>query len=134
MDKSFLGTGWAFPPEFDPGTRKAKLVSHGADIKESLAILLSTSPGERVMQPTFGCGLSTRMFDNINPGTITLISDIIKRAILFFEPRIRLDNIRVDTQSQYEGLLKIQLEYTIRSTNTRHNMVYPFYFREGTDI
>ncbi len=134
MDKAFLGTGWAFPPEFGPNARQVKMVSREADIKESLRILLSTSPGERVMQPTFGCGLRPRVFDSINQSTISLISDIIRRAILFFEPRITLDTIRVDTQQQYEGVLNIFLEYTIRSTNNRNNMVYPFYFKEGTDI
>ncbi len=134
MDKSFLGIGWAFPPEFNPGTREVKMVSQEADIKESLGILLSTSPGERVMQPTFGCGLRPRIFDTINQSTISLISDIIRRGILFFEPRITLDTIRVDTQKQYDGVVNIFLEYTIRSTNNRNNMVYPFYFKEGTDI
>jgi Bacteriophage baseplate protein W len=129
-----MGTGWAFPPEFSPNNRQVKMVSHEVDIKESLRILLSTSPGERVMQPTFGCGLRPRVFDRINQGTISLISDIIRRAILFFEPRITLDTIRVDTDKQYDGVVNIFLEYTIRSTNHRSNMVYPFYFKEGTDI
>ena len=134
MDNAFLGTGWAFPPEFGPHAGQVKMVSREVDIRESLRILLSTSPGERVMQPTFGCGLRPRVFDSINQSTITLISDIIRRAILFFEPRITLDTIQVDTQQQYEGVLNIFLAYTIRSTNNRNNMVYPFYFKEGTDI
>ena len=134
MENAFMGTGWAFPPEFFPNNQQVKMVSHEADIKESLKILLSTSPGERVMQPTFGCGLRPRVFDSINQGTISLISDIIRRAILFFEPRITLDTIRVDTGKHYDGVLDIFLEYTIRSTNHRSNMVYPFYFKEGTDI
>ncbi len=134
LDKAFLGRGWAFPPQFDLQSRQAKLVSHGQDIKESLVILLATAPGERVMQPTYGCGLKTRVFDNINDSTITLIRDIVKRAVLFFEPRISLDNIQVDTGQQYDGVLLIQLDYTVRTTNSRNNMVYPFYFREGTDI
>jgi phage baseplate assembly protein W len=134
LDKKFLGTGWAFPPEFDPSGRRVKLVSHEEDILESLRILMATSPGERVMQPTYGCGLKPRVFDSINDSTITLISDIIRRAVLFFEPRIILDGVRVDTGRQYEGVLDIVLDYTIRRTNTRHNMVYPFYYKEGTDI
>ena len=134
LDKRFLGTGWAFPPEFHPSGRQVKLISHEADIRESLRILLFTNPGERVMQPTYGCGLRPRVFDTINDSTITLISDIIKRAILFFEPRVKLESVRVDTQRQYEGILDIVLDYTIRQTNTRSNMVYPFYYKEGTDI
>lgn len=134
LDKAFLGRGWAFPPQFDLQNRQAKLVSHEQDIRESLGILLATAPGERVMQPTYGCGLKTRVFDNINDSTITLIRDIVKRAVLFFEPRISLDNIQVDTGQQYDGVLLIQLDYTVRTTNSRNNMVYPFYFREGTDI
>ena len=51
-DKSFLGTGWSFPPEFNP-YGSVKKVSDEEDIRESLVILLSTSPGERIMQPTY---------------------------------------------------------------------------------
>lgn len=134
MDKAFLGTGWGFPPEFDVRNRHVETVSHEDDIRESLIILLSTLPGERLMQPTFGCGIKSMVFHTIDASAITEIRDTIQRAILFFEHRIILDGIDVGTRRELSGILDIDIQYTIRATNHRSNMVYPFYFREGTDI
>ncbi|MRW89715.1 hypothetical protein GJ699_06945 [Duganella sp. FT80W] len=132
-DQSFLGTGWSFPPEFSR-RGKVHLVSADEDIHQSLRILLSTAPGERVMQPTFGCGLKLQVFQVINESTVTKLKDVIARAILFFEPRVKLDNITVDISMAHDGRLDFQLYYTVISTNARHNIVYPFYFREGSDV
>ncbi len=110
------------------------MVSEETDIRESLYILLSTSPGERIMLPSYGCGLKSNVFETVNESVVTEIKDIIERAILFYETRITLNSINVDTEKQYNGILKILLEYTVRTTNNRSNMVYPFYFREGTLI
>jgi phage baseplate assembly protein W len=132
-DLSFLGTGWSFPPEFSR-RGQVSMVSAEEDIRQSILILLGTTPGERVMQPIFGCGLKSQVYENINESTITILKDLIKRAILFFEPRVILQSIEIDQSSSYDGYLRIHLSYNIISTNTRHNIVYPFYFREGTDV
>lgn len=134
MDNSFLGRGWGFPPEFDPLTKAVRLVSDEDDIGESLWILLSTRPGERVMQPTYGCGLHALVFESLNERTVSDIRETVERAILFFEPRIRLNRIVIDTDQAHEGVLRIGIDYTVRTTNTRSNIVYPFYFREGTNV
>ena len=136
IDKAFLGIGWSFPPEFHKFADAfgVKMVEEEEDIKESLRILLSTRPGERVMQPSFGCGLRTKVFDSINESTITEIKDIIERAVLFFEPRITLEDIDVGTEDALEGRLNIRLNYCIRKTNTRSNIVYPFYHLEGSQV
>jgi len=136
IDKAFLGIGWSFPPEFHKFADAfgVKMVEEEEDIKESLKILLSTRPGERVMQPSFGCGLQGMIFDTINESTITEIKDIIERAILFFEPRITLEDIEVGTEDALEGRLNIQLNYSVRKTNTRSNIVYPFYHLEGSQV
>lgn len=133
-DKSFLGRGWGFPPEFNRNSGEVRTVSGEDDIEESLRILMSTLPRERVMQPAYGCGLKTLVFESINESTLTMIRDTIRRAVLFFEPRIELDDIEFNEEQAYEGILYIKLHYTVRTTNTRTNLVYPFYFREGTDI
>lgn len=134
IDKAFLGTGWSFPPEFERRAKEVKMSSDEDDIRESLNILLSTSPGERVMQPAYGCGLKALIFENVSESTLTEIKDAIERAVLFFEPRINLESIEVNTDEINNGLMKIQLNYTIRTTNTRSNMVYPYYFLEGTNV
>ena len=134
VDKKFLGSGWSFPPEFHrhAGALGVQMVSEDEDIGESLEILLSTSPGERVMQPDYGCGLKAKVFETINESSITEIKDLIERAVLFFEPRISLEDIDVDTGEAVEGRLWIRLSYRVRKTNSRRNIVYPFYFLEGS--
>lgn len=133
-DKSFLGRGWGFPPEFDGGSGGIRMVAGEEDIAESLRILMDTSPGERVMQPAYGCGLRALVFENITESALAVVKDMIRRAILFFEPRISLENIETDASQAADGVLVLTLVYTIRTTNTRSNMVYPFYFLEGTNI
>ncbi|MSM39709.1 MAG: hypothetical protein GJT30_08850 [Geobacter sp.] len=130
----FLGTGWGFPPEFAAIGKGVRMVSEEDDIRESLRILLSTTPGERIMYPEYGCGLKSLAFAGITSSVITGIKDMIESAVLFFEPRITLETVLVDTGELYDGVVKITLDYTVRTTNSRSNMVYPFYLREGTNI
>ncbi len=131
-DSSFLGRGWGFPPQFNPVNRGVEMVAEEEDIQESLRILFSTAPGERVMHPSYGCGLKRMVFEQINETARTEIKDLIERAILFFEPRITLERVELDDTQIFEGRLLILLDYTIRTINIRSNMVYPFYFQEGT--
>jgi len=132
VDTTFLGTGWNFPPGFDTSDRGAVMVSEEDDIEQSLVILLSTSPGERVMHPSYGCGLRRMVFEHIDASAITEIKDLVEKAVLFFEVRITLDAVRIDTDSLFEeGLLRIRLDYTVRTTNARGNMVFPLYITEG---
>ena len=134
VDKSFLGTGWSFPPEFDGAAKNVQTVSEEDDIRQSLFILFSTYPGERVMQPSYGCYLRSMVFENITASAETAIKDMIERAVLFFEPRIDLNFIDLDRARIQEGILNILVDYTVRKTNSRSNIVYPFYFQEGTNI
>ncbi len=132
QDSSFLGRGWGFPPRFNPRDRGVEMVAEEEDIRESLRILFSTAPGERVMHPSYGCGLKRMVFEQITETVQTEIKDLIERAILFFEPRITLERVELDATEIFDGKLLILLEYTIRTINVRSNMVYPFYFQEGT--
>jgi hypothetical protein len=109
------------------------MVSADDDIHESLQILLSTSPGERIMNPAFGCGLRTRVFGTVSASMITEVKDMVERAILFYEPRITLNGIEVVQRDALGGILDIDIQYTVRSTNTRSNLVYPFYYLEATN-
>ncbi|MBN2527990.1 MAG: GPW/gp25 family protein [Deltaproteobacteria bacterium] len=129
---SFLGRGWRFPPEFSGVTGGVNMVSEEMDICESLDILLSTRPGERIMNPAFGCRLQTMVFESIDESTAVEIEDIVRRAILFFEPRITVNRIQVSTVDAMNGRIDVAIDYTIRTTNTRSNFVYPFYLREAT--
>lgn len=135
-DKQFLGTGWSFPPRFNKGNNgvAVSMVSDDDDIRESLRILLGTSPGERVMYPEYGCGLKKMVFEKVDESSVTALRDTISRAILFFEPRITLEGIDVDTSQLFDGYLLLTLDYIIRTTNSRSNIVYPFYLNEGSNV
>lgn len=129
----FLGTGWSFPPTFDKKGRTVEMLSDKADIKSCLGILLSTSIGERIMQPKYGCDLKRFLFEPLNTTLKAYIKDLVKKAILYFEPRIKLEEISLTTDDN-EGILLITVDYTIITTNTRNNLVFPYYLEEGTNI
>lgn len=133
-DQSFLGRGWAFPPRFDIAAGGVSMVEREQDIHQSLHILFATSPGERVMRPDYGCRLRALVFENLTESAATEIREEIRRAILFFEPRIDLKSVQVTIDDALEGRLLIYLDYVVRSTNSRGNMVYPYYYLEGTHL
>jgi len=105
-----------------------------ADIKSSLEILLSTRLGERVMVPNYGCNLDELLFKPLTLTLKTFVVDLIKTAILYHEPRIEINKIEIDPTDELEGVLLINLDYTVRATNSRKNMVYPFYKEEGNEL
>ena len=131
---SFLGTGWSFPPEFNKDSRSVVMVSSVEDIEQSLNILLSTTLGERVMQPKYGCDLSSYVFEALNSSVIGYIKDRVKNAILYYEPRIIADKIDVTADGSFdliEGRFIISIDYTIPETNSRFNYVYDYYKNEA---
>lgn len=132
--KEFLGRGWSFPPSFDKSERKSEMTSDRQDIERSLEILLGTRKGERVMRPDYGCNLDEMVFESFNLSLKTYLADMVETAILYHESRIEPMKITIDDSFIHEGRLMIEIDYIIRSTNSRFNMVYPFYLEEGTEI
>lgn len=132
--KSFLGTGWSFPPSFSKASSDVAMLSDEADIQSSLQILLSTRQGERVMQHKYGCNLDEMVFEPMTTTFKTYIKDLIQTAILYYEPRIDVQKIELDDSRDAEGVILVIIEYVIRSTNSRYNYVYPFYKTEGTQV
>lgn len=130
MERSFLGRGWAFPPAFHGGLVPVSMVSEEEDIEQSLHILLSTRPGERLMRPDFGTDLHNLVFHSMDLTARTQLKEAIGRAVLYYEPRITLNDVVFDMSEERSGILRICLEYTIRLTNTRGNLVYPYYYEE----
>jgi len=129
---SFLGQGWAFPPRFDTETKVLALAQEETDIYQSLHILFHTEPGERVMNPEYGCALRQFLFRNMNLSELTHLESVVKRAILRFEPRITAGAVRANTDRIVDGVLLLEVTYTVRSLNSRHNVVFPFYLQEAT--
>ncbi len=132
--KSFLGRGWSFPPEFSRGIKAVKMLEDETDIESSLEILLSTRLGERIMVPRYGCSLDELLFKPLTLTLKTYVTDLIKTAILYYESRIDVTKIDIDPSDNSGGVLLIQIEYIIRTTNSRKNMVFPYYKEEGNEL
>ena len=130
----FLGEGWSFPPHFDKKTGELVTTAGVVDINKSLEILLSTRLGERIMLPNYGCNLEELLFQPLDVTLKTYIIELIKTAILYNEPRIDTQTISLDTTNELSGEILINIEYVVRITNSRANMVFPFYKTEGTEV
>jgi uncharacterized protein len=129
--KDFLGRGWAMPVELDVRTGTVASVAYEEDIRQSILIILETAPGERVMRPSFGCGIHELVFTSVDSTTIQLIRSTVEDALRRWEARIDVLEVRVDEQATAEGVLLVEIEYRVRKTNQTGNLVFPFYFREG---
>lgn len=138
IDQSFLGTGWGFPPTFRREWYGVEMLSGKEDIESSIHIILSTVTGERIMQPNFGCNLQPHVFDEMNVPNIAMIKKIVFEALVYHEPRIIVGDIEAKPGDpklgEDSGTLYITVPYTIITTNTRYNYVFPFYMKEATNI
>ena len=129
----FLGRGWSFPPRFDARRGEVVLVAADDDIRESLYVLLTTLPGERVMVPNYGCALQGYVFSALDANTETQIRRLVSDAILFYEPRIDVTSIEI-VMDEAHGTAALSIDYTVRQTNSRSNIVIPFCREEGTNV
>lgn len=126
-----IGRGWRFPVSVD-ATGGIAISSHAQEIEEAIAIIIGTSPGERVMRPTFGCRIHELVFAPNNAETVGLARRYVEEALGMWEPRITVERIDVATDySDPEAVrLNITVTYTIRSTKDRRSLIYPFYLIE----
>lgn len=115
------GRGWAFPPVFAPGTGVA-MVAGAEDVRQSLRILFSTLPGERLMRENYGCDLNTFMFANINAGLTTQIESQIYDSVLTCEPRAEVTAITIDHSSEALSTLSVEVVYRLRGSDVAHKL------------
>jgi hypothetical protein len=126
----YLGVGWKFPLQVDARGRIAG-AAYEQRIEESIYIILSTSPGERVMQPEFGCGIHDMVFAPNNAATMGLVADRVQKSLVRFEQRINVLSVNVESAPEQPNLLLIRIDYRVRANNAFGNLVYPFYVTEG---
>lgn len=131
---SFLGTGWSFPPEFAQNGRSVAMTSDEVDIQKSLEILFGTAAGERVMTPRYGLDPHELLFEPTSTTMKAFLKDRITTAILVHEPRIRVVGLEVDSPDPDAGTCRISLEYEVRATNSRYNLVFPFYRHDSSEM
>jgi hypothetical protein len=104
------------------------------DIHESLVLLFGTTAGERLFEPKYGLDMHELMFEPMSTTMRTLLLDRIRTAILIYEPRIKVLDLSLDRSEPQAGRLEIVLEYEVRATNSRFNLVFPFYRTDSNEL
>jgi phage baseplate assembly protein W len=129
-EPSFVGRGIAFPMRVDH-TGSIATTTGVNDIDRGIRVVLSTAPGERVMRPAFGCKIWELMFESINASTLGLMEEAVREALVRWEPRIEVMEVKVIPDEREPGVVRIGIAYRVRVTNDRRNLVYPFYVIPG---
>lgn len=129
MARDFLGSGWADPVQTDDQGNIA-LIDGEANIERSVRIVLGTAPGERMMRPDFGCDIHDLVFSTLSPTTLNRMEECVRRALIQWEPRIAVESVDAAPDPGTPNKVLIDIEYWIESTNSRSNLVYPFYLQE----
>jgi uncharacterized protein len=132
------GTGWAFPVRLEPEAappdssrpRGVALARLDESVRESILLIIGTARGERVMRPSFGCGIHDQVFAPQDTTTAGIIGFEVREALVEFEPRAEVLDVRVTPDSE-EGRLLVHLDYRVRATSNVFNLVYPFYLEQG---
>ena len=126
MSSLFVGSGIAYPMRVS-ATGGIALVSNDEEIAESMRLILGTSPGERPMRPDFGCSIHDHVFAPADTSTIGMIAFEVRRALGRWEPRIDVLDVAVVPDATSDGRVHIEIDYRVKATNDRRNLVYPFY-------
>jgi uncharacterized protein len=132
IGRDFVGTGWAFPVRPGPAGRLA-YASDDEKIRQSIWVILSTAPGERVMRPEFGCGIHDLVFQANTASLRALVAERVRDSLIRFEARIDVLDVRVDSPPEVRNHLLIRIDYRVRDNNAFYNLVYPFFLTEGVE-
>jgi phage baseplate assembly protein W len=129
-EAGFLGRGWAYPvlPTLEG---HIGLVAGPPAIEQAIVIILGTSVGERVMRPTFGCGIWELVMEPNSAQLHGRVQLRVREALTRWEPRIDVLGVRVESPPDQKNVLLIRIDYQIRSNNAAYNLVYPFFLQEG---
>ena len=126
MGMEFVGSGWAFPLRTDP-TGRVALVSGTEEVEQSIRLILMTAPGERPMRPEFGCAVHDYVFAPADASTAGDVAYAVRVAINRWEPRVDLGDVTVRFDAVDKGVLYVDIQYSLRGTNSPRNLVFPFY-------
>ena len=130
MSSDFLGVGFSFPVALDEAGRVAA-ARYEESIRQAIWIILGTAPGERMMRPDFGCGIHELVFAVNSAGTAGRVASLVREALLRWEPRVDVLDVDAAADSAQPNLLLVKIDYQVGTTNSRFNLVYPFYLQRS---
>jgi phage baseplate assembly protein W len=123
---AFIGAGWNLPIETD-ATGSIALTTGIDELEQAMYLVLATTPGERPMRPNFGCRLQEYVFAPVDMNTSSRMASDVRAALLQWEPRVSVGDVVVSPSDDAESTLWIDVSYTVKATNDRRNLVFPFY-------
>ena len=125
-EHDFVGTGWAFPPQVNPSGGIA-LVSRERELEEAMRIVLLTYPGERPMRPDFGSRVRDFVFRSVDDEMTTALAFEVQTSLQRWEPRVDVLTVRATPDPDRNELVFVDIEYRVKGTNDRRNLVFPYY-------
>ncbi|EAR22007.1 GPW/gp25 family protein [Nitrococcus mobilis] len=121
-----LGRGPSLPLMPDPRSSRLVYAEGPEKVRQAILIILETEPGERLMRPAFGAGLRRYFMKPNTTATRALMQSDVQRALRLWEPRIKLQEVRVEPGSD-SALVEIQITYVHVRDGSPGSLVYPFY-------
>lgn len=131
MNNEIIGKGWSFPPRFNRLSGEVDMAEGNDEIRQGLAVILSTELGERFLQPNFGCTFSEYQFMNFTHSIRASLSRMVARTLSLQEPRIEITNVDVKDGRNDIGEFFLDIQYFVIETGRKESMVYPFYTNSG---
>jgi phage baseplate assembly protein W len=125
-DATFIGRGFYWPLQVDH-TGSIRMTDGAPDLDRSMAVILATAPGERVMRPEFGCKIWDLLFEPITANLLGLMAQVVREALAQWEPRVEIEDVQPVPDDNDATLIRIMVSYRVKATNDRRNLVYPFY-------
>lgn len=122
----FIGRGFGWPMRVDH-TGSLRLTQGPAGLDDAIRVVLLTAPGERLMRPAFGCRIWDLVFEPVTANLLGLIAEAVRDALAQWEPRIVVEDVRPRQDDANAALVNVEIDYRVRATNDRRNLVYPFY-------
>jgi len=125
-DVSFIGRGISWPMGVDH-TGSLRMSEGPSDLDRSIRVVIATAPGERVMRPEFGCRVWEMLFEPVTPNLLGQMAQAVRDALAQWEPRATIEDVVVRQDDDDHALVHIGVQYVVKATNDKRNLVYPFY-------
>ena len=93
ISKGFKDISMSF--EVNPITNDTITVKNDTAIARSIRNLVLTTPGERFFNPKLGSEVNEILFDTVDDISAAVIRDEIEQTIIKFEPRVKLEDVKV---------------------------------------
>lgn len=110
------------PFGLSPSGAIAVLTTPADQVQAHLTALVSISPGERVMLPTYGVPLASLVFGDTAADVSMQVGNDVRSAINEWEPTVNLTDVRLDVSDTPEGVAGVTVEYSpgqaVTSTST----------------